>query len=104
LTGDGTHCEPLTLSDVYGRYLLRCQALGRSDTDHVWPVLETTFHEFGLHSDNGPPFASTGVGCRLRSSNPGAAGACYSRQAEAKGPARLAQSALFAGGTANNPY
>lgn len=66
LTGDGTHCEPLTLSDAHSRYLLRCQALGRSDTEHVWPVLDAAFREFGLplrlRSDNGPPFASTGAG------------------------------------------
>ena len=34
LTGDGTHCEPLTLCDAYSRYLLRCQALARTDTTH----------------------------------------------------------------------
>ena len=66
LTGDGTHCEPLTLSDAYSRYLLRCQPLGRTDTEHVWPVLDAAFREFGLplrlRSDNGPPFASTGTG------------------------------------------
>ena len=66
LTGDGTHCEPLTLSDAYSRYLLRCQPLGRTDAEHVWPVLEAAFCEFGLplrlRSDNGPPFASTGAG------------------------------------------
>ena len=66
LTGDGTHCEPLTLSDAYSRYLLRCQALGRNDNEHVWPVLDAAFREFGLplrlRSDNGPPFASTGAG------------------------------------------
>lgn len=66
LTGDGTHCEPLTLSDAYSRYLLRCQALGRNDSEHVWPVLDAAFREFGLplrlRSDNGPPFASTGAG------------------------------------------
>jgi putative transposase len=66
LTGDGTHCEPLTLSDAYSRYLLRCQPLGRTDSEHVWPVLDTAFREFGLplrlRSDNGPPFASTGAG------------------------------------------
>ncbi len=66
MTGDGTHCEPLTLSDAYSRYLLRCQPLGRTDTEHVWPVLEAAFREFGLplrlRSDNGPPFASTGAG------------------------------------------
>ena len=43
LTGDGTHCEPLTLSDAYCRYLLRCQPLGRTDSEHVWPVLDAAF-------------------------------------------------------------
>lgn len=66
LTGDGRRCEPLTLSDAYSRYLLRCQALARTDTDHVWPVLEAALREFGLpkalRSDNGSPFASTGAG------------------------------------------
>ena len=66
VTGDGARCEPLTLSDAHSRYLLRCQALARTDTDHVWPVLEAAFREFGLprrlRSDNGPPFASSGAG------------------------------------------
>jgi transposase InsO family protein len=66
LTGDGNHCEPLTLTDAHSRYLLRCQAMGRTDTAHVWPVLEAAFREFGLphrlRSDNGPPFASRGAG------------------------------------------
>ena len=66
LTGDGTHCEPLTLADAASRYLLRCQALGRCDHAHVWPVLDAAFREFGLpqrlRSDNGPPFASCGAG------------------------------------------
>jgi putative transposase len=66
LTGDGTHCEPLTLSDAHSRYLLRCQVLGRTDGDHVWPVLDAAFREFGLpkslRSDNGAPFASRGAG------------------------------------------
>jgi putative transposase len=66
LTGDGSHCEPLTLSDAHSRYLLRCQAMARLDTDHVWPVLDAAFREFGLprrlRSDNGAPFASRGAG------------------------------------------
>jgi hypothetical protein len=66
LTGDGTHCEPLTLSDAHSRYLLRCQVLPKSDAEHVWPILDAAFREFGLperlRSDNGPPFASTGAG------------------------------------------
>jgi transposase InsO family protein len=66
LTGDGKRCEPLTVTDAYSRYLLRCQALARTDTDHVWPVLDAAFREFGLphymRSDNGSPFASRGAG------------------------------------------
>jgi transposase InsO family protein len=66
VTGDGKRCEPMTLSDAYSRYLLRCQALVRNDGDHVWPVLDAAFREFGLphrlRSDNGSPFASTGAG------------------------------------------
>jgi putative transposase len=66
VTGDGRRCEPLTLSDAHSRYLLRCQALARTDTDHVWPVLDAAFREFGLphrlRSDNGAPFASIGAG------------------------------------------
>jgi putative transposase len=66
LTGDGTHCEPLTLSDAHSRYLLRCQAVARTDGDHVWPILDVAFREFGLpkslRSDNGVPFAARGAG------------------------------------------
>jgi transposase InsO family protein len=65
-TGDGSRCEPLTLSDAHSRYLLRCQAVSRNDEAHVWPVLDAAFREFGLplalRSDNGPPFASRGPG------------------------------------------
>lgn len=66
LTGDGARCEPWTLQDAHSRYLLRCQALPRTDGAHVWPVLEAAFREFGLplrlRSDNGAPFASGGAG------------------------------------------
>ncbi|HKI14411.1 MAG TPA: integrase core domain-containing protein, partial [Roseiarcus sp.] len=38
----------------------------KCDAEHVWPVLDAAFREFGLprrlRSDNGAPFASTGVG------------------------------------------
>ena len=66
VTGDGGRCEPLTLCDAHSRYLLRCQAMARLDTEHVWPVLDAAFREFGLphrlRSDNGAPFASRGAG------------------------------------------
>lgn len=66
VTGDGTRCEPLTLTDAHSRYLLRCQVLARNDSEHVWPVLDAAFREYGLplrlRTDNGSPFASTGAG------------------------------------------
>jgi len=66
LTGDGKRCEPLTITDAHSRYLLRCQALRRTDSEHVWPVLDAAFREYGLprymRSDNGSPFASCGAG------------------------------------------
>jgi len=65
-TQDGRRCDPLTLSDADTRYLLRCQAVGRPDGKHVRAVLEAAFREYGMpqaiRSDNGSPFASTGLG------------------------------------------
>jgi putative transposase len=65
-TGDGARCEPLSLSDLSSRYVLRLQALAGIDGEQVWPILETAFFEFGLprvvRSDNGAPFASVAAG------------------------------------------
>jgi len=65
-TGDGKRCDPLTLSDAYSRYLLRCKVVERGDFHHVWPIVDGAFREFGLpkamRSDNGPPFASVAPG------------------------------------------
>lgn len=66
-TGDGLKCTPLTITDGHSRYLLRCQGLGGSTgTLAVKPLFIATFREFGLplamRSDNGPPFASCGLG------------------------------------------
>ncbi len=66
LTKDGHKCEPLTLVDNFSRFLLRCIKLNKNDGDHVWAILEATFREYGLpdymRNDNGPPFATSGVG------------------------------------------
>lgn len=66
LTLDGNKCEPFTLTDASSRYLLRCLMLERNDFEHVWAVLETAFHEYGLplffRTDNGSPFATIGAG------------------------------------------
>jgi putative transposase len=66
VTGDGARCDPLTISDNYSRYLLRCQAILSPDYVHVQPVFEAAFREYGLpvaiRTDNGAPFATTTVG------------------------------------------
>lgn len=64
-TGDGSRCDPLTISDAYSRMLLCCQIVAKPDYAHSRPVFERTFREYGLplaiRTDNGPPFASVGV-------------------------------------------
>lgn len=65
-TGDGARCDPLTLQDAHSRYLLRCQAVERTDSGSVWPIFDAAFRTYGLplrmRSDNGAPFASLAVG------------------------------------------
>jgi len=65
--GDGQRCDPLTISDAYSRFLLCCRGLaGAAGRREVRPWFEATFREYGLprviRTDNGPPFASTGLG------------------------------------------
>ena len=61
-TGDGTRIDPLTISDAHSRYLLRCQAVEKTDTARVQAIFEAAFREYGMpeaiRSDNGAPFAS----------------------------------------------
>jgi transposase InsO family protein len=63
-TGDGERIDPLTITDAYSRYLLRCQAVKAADTAHSRPIFEAAFREYGLperiRTDNGAPFASNG--------------------------------------------
>jgi transposase InsO family protein len=64
--GDGARCDPLTITDGYSRYLLRCRAVAKADGPHVRAVFESVFREYGLplaiRTDNGPPFASLAPG------------------------------------------
>jgi transposase InsO family protein len=64
--GDKSRCYPLTLTDQVSRYLLKCEAVERQDTRCVKVHFDRAFREYGLpiriRSDNGPPFASSGVG------------------------------------------
>jgi len=65
-TRDRTRIYPLTIMDAHTRYLLRCEGLVEPNGKNSQEVFESAFREFGLpaaiRSDNGPPFASTGVG------------------------------------------
>jgi transposase InsO family protein len=65
LCANGQRCDPLTITDAYSRYLLRCRAVPKTDGDHVREIFTAAFREFGLpgaiRTDNGPPFASTGL-------------------------------------------
>lgn len=66
ITGDNRKCEPLTITDCYTRYLIRCTHLDKHSVEYVWPIFDEAFREYGLpnrvRSDNGPPFGSVGVG------------------------------------------
>lgn len=65
-TGNGKTCEPLTVTDGFSRFLLKCKHMPRKRGCDVWQELEKLFYEYGLpkkmRSDNGPPFASLAVG------------------------------------------
>ena len=65
-TGDGRLCYPLTITDNFSRYLLTCRGLHHPNHESTKLHLERAFREYGLplaiRSDNGAPFASTGLG------------------------------------------
>jgi len=64
-TGDRRYCYPLTLRDGFSRFVLRCDALAGPTDAATRPRFERAFAEYGLpqriRSDNGGPFASTGL-------------------------------------------
>jgi transposase InsO family protein len=64
-TLDQQRIDPLTISDAASRYLIRCQAVEKTDTARVRAIFEAAFREYGLPSairtDNGPPFASRAI-------------------------------------------
>src|SRR5215831_8109248 len=64
-TGDGERIDPLTISDAFSRYLLRCQAVEKTDSMRIQAIFEAAFREYGMpeaiRTDNGAPFASTAI-------------------------------------------
>jgi transposase InsO family protein len=66
LLGDRTRCHPLTITDDFSRYLLKCEALVGTDARATRLHFDRAFGEYGLpdriRTDNGAPFASVGPG------------------------------------------
>ncbi len=62
---DGARCEPLTITDSFSRFLVGLHATSSTREAEARPCFERAFAEYGLpaiiRSDNGAPFASTGV-------------------------------------------
>jgi transposase InsO family protein len=63
--GNRRYCYPLTMADAATRFLLSVEGLENTKTQSARPVFEACFREYGLpgaiRSDNGAPFASTGL-------------------------------------------
>jgi len=66
--GDGQWCYPLTVTDEHSRFVLACRGYAGIDGNEAKACFERLFRRYGLpdaiRSDNGSPFASTGL-CRL---------------------------------------
>jgi transposase InsO family protein len=64
--GNRRYCYPLTVSDHFSRFVLCCEGLEDTTENGVRPAYEAMFTEYGvpdaMRSDNGTPFASTGLG------------------------------------------
>ena len=64
-TQNGERIDPLTITDACSRYLLRCQAVEKTDTPRVQAIFEAAFREYGMpetiRTDNGAPFASRAI-------------------------------------------
>lgn len=64
--GDRTYCYPLTITDQYSRFVLACEGMAAISDEEARDVCQDVFREQGLpvaiRSDNGAPFASTGLG------------------------------------------
>jgi hypothetical protein len=63
--GNQRYCYPLTISDNYSRFLLACEGLESPNTDSSIKQFKKVFQTYGLpfaiRTDNGQPFASTGI-------------------------------------------
>lgn len=64
-TGDGALCRPLTVRDLFSRYLLLCEQVAEPSERAVRRALLPCFRRYGLprviRVDNGGPFAGVGA-------------------------------------------
>lgn len=63
--GDGSYCYPLTITDQFSRFIVGCEGMGAICDEAARDVCEEVFRTYGLpsvmRSDNGVPFACTGL-------------------------------------------
>lgn len=63
--GNRSLCYPLTLTDQHSRFLVGCEAMARISDEGAREACEEVFRRYGLpkviRSDNGIPFASSGL-------------------------------------------
>ena len=63
--GDGTYCYPLTITDQYSRFILCCEGMGAIADEaaraHCLEIFATHGLPTVMRSDNGVPFASSGL-------------------------------------------
>ena len=63
--GSGRYCYPLTITDRFSRFVIRCEALESTHVETARTVFEDAFKEYGLprviRTDNGVPFAGPGI-------------------------------------------
>lgn len=67
LCGNGEKCTPLTITDAATRFIIKLQSVdGLANSDALIALFDAAFDQYGLplriRTDNGPPFASTGLG------------------------------------------
>lgn len=63
--GDRSYCYPLTATDQFSRFFLCCEGMEAIDEEAALEAALRTFRKYGLptaiRTDNGTPFASTGL-------------------------------------------
>lgn len=66
VTDDGERIDPLTVTDLHSRYLMRAEGLPQATTRWTHQAFRSMFRRYGvpeiIRVDNGAPFASMGPG------------------------------------------